>query len=459
MNQAPKLVRQWFCVFFIGAALLGCSGKKPKDSNDAGNDLDSSNGQDGAFDVFNPIDDAGNPIPVLQFENCLDTSNTADVCRDPETVAYGSVGAESAVHFGLGDNPTFTDGFLDSANEQLVLSALINTNGAPDLGVIATVDTVTGERKFISGSYDDAVNGLTQIGSGDAFDNFQSVQPGASSWFAVGQRRITIAGIPPTYELEHYIVSIDPNTGTRTLLWPAETDGGTSGVPNAATDWTCDGISNVIVSPTPMISDGSHTLYFTVRENSTEQARGLVSFDTSDNSCAVISFSGSVTTTDTGAGIPIEYSADALAFNNGYVWWLAGHAQKLFQIRLSDGSRALVSYWIENSTTVGNGDRLGQESMAYSALSSRLWTWHGFDNPINPLPQPWLAYTIPDFATPAKALDRSSVALMDNDPVKEPEMTGLLLPHHLNPDWVFVTSYGSLLILDASNGNANIFSR
>ena len=82
--------------------------------------------------------------------------------------------------------PGVGGGFLDAANERIVIGARFGVDVAPG-GMVATVDLRTGERTFVSGHYEDPANGPTVVGSGAPIDFVHDVAPTATGWVALGQ--------------------------------------------------------------------------------------------------------------------------------------------------------------------------------------------------------------------------------------------------------------------------------
>lgn len=392
-----------------GAASAGTTADDGAPSPDDGAPgTDDGSDDTGAADTTSgdPTDDTGGDWPDALPIDCLDDANAAELACTPFIqLDPGSVG--DGPHFGIGMFPGVLGGFVDAANEQLVVGARFGLDVAPG-GMVATVDLRTGARTYVSGHWDDPANGPMEIGSGAPIDYVFDVAPTATGWVAIGQ-----------LGTDTVIVTVDPATGARTAITP---DGG-----SGCTD--PDGYAITIDPYAIAVADGLVLTTF----RGQDPGIGVVGYQ--DGTCHVVSRMG-------GAGAPVGggpeqdggYFVD-IQVDGATLWALEWQSQSVYSIDITTGQRKRVSS-SSNSTTVGEGPRVRGQSLAVTPSGIMTYDDEGI--------------TLVDPATS----NRSDV-LMDG-PLALP-VDGHVLAHPNTP-WLVVLGDVGAAVLDTATGNSNILS-
>jgi hypothetical protein len=96
---------------------------------------------------------------------------------------------------------------------EVFLGADWSSSVLPNQGLIMAINLDTGNRRIVSGSFDDPASGNTVTGTGPAFANVIDVKRGVGS-----DTNLYALSVPAsTFNLE--IVRVNPTTGNRTLVW------------------------------------------------------------------------------------------------------------------------------------------------------------------------------------------------------------------------------------------------
>lgn len=415
-----------------GLLLVACDGGDDEsNSGQASNGTDGSAGTDGDDDGLPGTDDGatstddgadtggadttgggdetdgGGDWPDALPIDCLDDANSAELACTPWLqLDPGSIG--EGPHFGIGMFPGVGGGFLDAANERIVIGARFGVDVAPG-GMVATVDLRTGERTFVSGHYEDPANGPTQVGSGAPLDFVHDVAPTATGWVALGQVGFDTA-----------IVTVDPATGARTSVTP---DGGSGCADPEGNEITIDPYTIAVTQ------DG--TVLTTFRGSN--PGIGVVGYDA--DGCHVVSRMGAV---GPSIGMGPEqtggYFVD-IEVDGGTLWALEWQTQSLFSIDLATGNRKRVSS-SSNTTTVGEGPAIGTQSLAVT--DAGIVT---YDDE---------TYTLVDPSTGMR-----TAIPMDGPLVYGAD--GHVLAHP-NAPWIVVLADVGVAVLDTATGNSNVIS-
>ncbi|HET6585559.1 MAG TPA: hypothetical protein VFG69_19000, partial [Nannocystaceae bacterium] len=391
-----------------GPASAGTTGDdgEPGTDDAAGTD----DGADtGAADTTggDPTDSGGGEWPDALPVDCLDDANAEELACTPFIqLDPGSIGA--GPHFGIGMFPGVLGGFVDDANERLVVGTRFGVDVEPG-GAVATVDLRTGERVFVSGHWDDPANGPMELGSGAPIDFVFDVAPTAAGWVAIGQ----LGG-------DTVIVTVDPATGARTALTP---EGG-----SGCTD--PDGIE-IVIDPYAIAVADDGTVMTTFR--GTDAGIGIVGY--ADGGCAVVSRMG-------GAGAPIGGGPDQsggyfvdLAIDGATLWGLEWQSQSVFSIDIASGQRKRISS-SSSSTAVAEGPPVRGQSLAVTASGIVTYDDEGI--------------TLVDPAT-----GNRTAVLVDGPLVLG--VDGHVLAHP-NAPWLVVLGDVGVGVLDTATGNSNIVS-
>jgi hypothetical protein len=367
----------------------------------------SSEGTEESGEEGSTTDDSGGEWPDALPIDCLDDANAEELaCLPLIQLDPGSIG--EGPHFGIGMVPGVLGGFLDRDGERIVLGARFGVDVAPG-GMVATVDLRTGERTFVSGHYDDPATGPTEVGSGAPIDFVYDVAPTAAGWVAIGQIGTS----------DVVIVEVDPSTGTRTAVTPAEGSGcmDPEGTPVVLDPYAVD-----------VTDDGEILTTF-------RGAAGIGVVGYSGGACRVVSRMG-------GDGAPVGggpeqtggYFVD-IEVDGDTLWALEWQTQSVFSIDIATGQRMRVSS-SSNTTTVGEGAPVRVQSLALTRGGIATYDDEGV--------------TLVDPATGMRTeIPKDGPLAIAGD--------GHVLAHP-NDAWLVVLSDVGVAVLDTTTGNSNVLS-
>jgi hypothetical protein len=260
-----------------------------------------------------------------------------------------------------GSGPKFKGGLTTEINHGFVrgseLIVAVELTGADDdYGGIFSVDLTTGNRKLISGKYNDPVDGEVARGSGKVSLNaVRDVAPGPNGTL--------IAFAVKNLQATRSILSINPATGDRTVLWD-QREGSCAGIPNR--DVLFDPGSGIAVGP-----DGA--VYAVLNNNPQGTGKGIAKI--TGGKCSVITLSGAETTANNKGGGPTMIGSFLynLTFRNDGLYILQYNTHpSIMKIDPATGNRSIVS-----SADKGTGHDLAENSMAF-APDGTIWTYQAY---------------------------------------------------------------------------------
>lgn len=395
----------------------GSSGPGDDDgSTGAGEETDGGATDDGPADDTGGDDTGGADWPDELPINCTAMPDAPE-CARPIWIDPGTIG--SGPHLSHGGFPELGAGFLDAANERVVVSAKFGSDSVLPTGAIATIDLRTGERVIVSGRwYDDYVgaSGLNEVGTGAPIDYYFDVKPGADGWYAVGQR--VMDGGASKYAT---VVHIDPATGDREVVWDE-------------IDHPCDDGAGQAITPNPdsiaIAPDGRVLLNF--GQDPLGAGYGIAAVSTTG--CVVVSRSGGANP-DVGGGDAITDDFRGMDVGNGLVWGVDWLSETLTTIDPATGERTRISS--TGGSMIGTGPELANQALAFGG--DVVYTYAG-----------WLTEVDP-------ATGNRTEVTMGDGPLSFADEDGKVIPH-ANPKWVVVLSEVAVTVLDKQTGNNNILS-
>jgi hypothetical protein len=235
--------------------------------------------------------------------------------------------------------------------------------------MIFAINLSNGNRRYVSGTYDDPATGLQTVGAGDAFVNVMDLKLGADDMlYAVGA--ISDIGAPKVWK-------INPVTGDRTKLFDEETADPTTLCPNGS---TLPGKKVVQMVPEGWAMDAAGNFYFAYVNM---PGRGVVKFGKDFAKCEFLTMApdpNQSTTMKTAIGTgydTIQFEMRAFEVVGQKLYAIAD--TKLIEVDLSNGARKLIS----NAQDVGglglgpiNAEGLGDRWSKWDPYRNVMWT-HG----------------------------------------------------------------------------------
>ncbi len=240
----------------------------------------------------------------------------------------------------------------------------------PKQGFVMAVNLDNGNRRIVSGGYNDPSLGFTETGSGPSLHRVLDVARGADGQlFALSVPAIT-AGLE--------IVRIDPMTGNRTRIWKggdATFGQCASGDPGRLAVTYHDRVFGIA-------PDGGFYLAFRGAGTFSEGV-GLVHVAASGMNCSFVTRSGSGAL-NTHAGNPIGNGYDVdrgfyagLVQKDGQLFVLNDVFKALFRIDPATGNRVRLSSAATSWGLLGNGPEnfggIGQRWLAWDATRNVMW--------------------------------------------------------------------------------------
>jgi hypothetical protein len=370
----------------------------------------AASSDDGTTDETGNVDTGGSPWPDGLPIDCT-AQPDAPECARPIWIEAGTVG--SGPPFDNYGFPQLGGGFLDAANDRIVITARFGSDSVSPTGVVATVDLHTGDRVFVSGSFM-GPQGLEEFGDGAPIDYYHDVKAGSDGWYAVGER------VTPETRTS-VVVRIDPSNGHRELVWdftehPCNDAVGTPIIP---------GGDAIALAP-----DGRAMLV--LEQNPLGAGYGIVAV--SDSGCEVISRSAG-DGADIGGGAPLTGAFYGMDSRDDLVWGVEWLSASLMSIDPTTGGRVRVSN--AGEFAVGRGPELGNEAVAHAG--DVIYTYAGVLTEVDP------------------ATGNRNAVPMINGPLLFAQTDGKVIPHP-NSDWVIVLSEIAVVVLDKTTGNNNLLS-
>lgn len=375
--------------------------------------------------------------PTKLALDCRKKENADDPkCGDTTSVKPRTIGKGA-----MDDFYAFGGGFIDAANNRLVVAFSCDICSGKDSGIMG-IDLTTGDRTLISGKLNDTLNGIMTKGSGDTFTSIDDVEVAPNGkWWVLD----SASGGAMIFE-------VDPATGNRVDLYTqAQLDRDTGicklagkgfavGYGSNSNSFT-SGLANMVVA-----SDG--TIYI----------RGGDAFDTQQNE---VDWYGIAALKDQTCTIVSAYSGknDSLTVGQGPTFsemlnWLgrtpdgklvAGRSNYyLYAIDPATGDRTMISS-ADMGAQLGAGGLMGDSFVTSTADGKTLYTVGKFNT------ETYGGATAVDVATG----DRTVLA-----PTGGPQLNGdegLMVPYQ---DGIYVmASLGMVTLFEPASGNSMFLSR
>lgn len=275
-------------------------------------------------------------------------------CKRPYELKNTGVTLGTGVKFATLQQVSIQGGFVDSKTDEIVTA--VSWSGSTDRkGLIVAVEVKTGNRRVISGQYQDGGGPATK-GSGPNLLWPLDVQPGPGG---------KLLAMNDSASAAPEIIAIDPLAGNRTLLWRGgdvafgqcpSADAGKS-VQTNAFGFAVDGDGSMLVGYSNALVDG----------------RGIVRISADGKTCKVVTGSGSKNASlDKGTGNALGGFVQGFAIQAGQVWALTTQPKALWSIDLATGNRTQV-YTAASATVMGER-RLGWDAVR------KLWWISGVQN-------------------------------------------------------------------------------
>jgi hypothetical protein len=259
-----------------------------------------------------------------------------------------------------GSGPKFKGGLTTEINHGFVrgneLVVAVELTGADDeYGGVFSVDLSNGNRKLISGKYNDPLEGEVTRGSGKTLNMVKDVAPGPNGTL--------IAFAAKNLGANRLIVSINPATGDRSVLFD-----------QAKT--SCAGISDreVMFDPGSGVAVGPDGAVYAVLNNMPQgSGKGIARI--AGGKCAVVTLSGADNAATNKGGGPTMIGSFLynLTFRDNALYVLQYNTHpSIMKIDPATGNRSIVS-----SADRGTGRDLAENSFAFAA-DGTIWTYQGY---------------------------------------------------------------------------------
>lgn len=366
---------------------------------------------------------------------------------DPRCEAYGNLGTPIGAGFDV-ERYQMGDGFVDTANNRLVLTFNCLLCPDEDTGVLA-IDLDTGDRTLLSGHYNDTLDGAVEVGAGEQPSSLDAVKvlPNGK-WVALDN----IAGEAEIYE-------IDPATGDRTVLYTQEqlvgdiTSDGEGGSGVCKVDgWVSLGVGHnhatteATGAATTLLVGADGTLYLRAERfgTPTQDLNIAAIVGLKDGACSIVTlWSGDVPAVNVGTGPDIFFPYNWLIDDGDRILAQRG-SFLLHAIDKATGNRSIVSAAIEGSER-GSGPELGD---SYALLSTDGATLHTVGSEIG---EGMVDVTL---ATG----DRVPHGFLALDNVGAFRTRGPIFPYPKIPGVFMIAPEGGVILYEPRTGNFNNFS-
>lgn len=302
-------------------------------SGDAGGGRDDGGpGGDGG-----PGDDGGSGGTTLPVD-CRLPGSADPACQRPVTLSPGAIGEGPSLRSLPGLSPAKVhQGFVHDG--KLVAGVQYGDRQ----GLVMEFDLSDGRRRVISGTYADPTMGEQPVGAGPALRAVLDIERGPDGTLYAYSNSGTASG-------EREIVTIDPATGDRTIVWNGS-------VLCANEQWPA-------YQSMALGDDGS--FYLSLQGSPGGTGSGIMRIMASGGACEVVTLSGANDETiNVGGGIPLSGTAiyRSLIFAEGDLYGLEFGTQSLLRVAL-DGARTRVSS-SSGSTPVGAGPDIGTTGVTF----------------------------------------------------------------------------------------------
>jgi hypothetical protein len=428
----------------VGAAILGvlagCSSPTAQGTADAGAEPPGDGGLEGPIDL--PGDDAsgsetstgdvGNDAPVTIAPTLVDCKFGAPEANSPKCKRdkAGGLGEGPALSSGVPGMP-FGYGFLDGDRLIVALGKRFFSSAEPLQGVLATIDLRTGNRTFVSGTWQDPATGPVTAGKGPLFGDVGDVQKGEGGWYVFADRHA-----PPQDTPNRSIYRVDPATGDRTLV--ANLD---------------EGPCTLVVGGRPdsyagrMVVASSSTFFFPFVTTGPTYGIMKVAVAAGKATCSPLSASPASSPLQAGSGPTLEGLVAGLTLEGGSLYAIDTAAGALLKIDPATGARVRIS---SERDKIGSG----QAPIRKSHLTIRKGKAYLFGVPSGAnATRTSSPHTIVDLATGA----RTSTETSGDGPALD---VGSANPVWAHPSWPFLilAQDDEILLFDPQTANRNYVS-
>jgi hypothetical protein len=354
----------------LGLALVACKQSDSKDEDDdnkkgaagapgpggqggsgAGGGGQAGNGQAGGGQAGGGQGGGGTPVE-LTLVDCVSPDNLEDAkCTKRIDASAAKVGSGPRfANFSGGTNDVRL-GFLSGS---LLTVAIETGSNTDDKGVIGTVDIVTGERKVLSGKYEDPAEGTVSVGEGPTLNEVFGVTHSKS-----GKLLATVKHKATDYG----IVSIDPANGNRTEVLTFEGS-------RAPCDGLGEGLEGDVLfahrSGLAEGPDGELYVHF-----SKDLGSGIARID-ADKKCKVLTYTSSDPNQNVGEGANVPNSEyNNLTLHDGFIWSTLFVGESVLKIDIKTGKRTKISSSFGGGS-IGEGPKLGTQSIGFDG--DKVWT-------------------------------------------------------------------------------------
>jgi hypothetical protein len=354
MNLTSKL----FPVFWAAAFSIACSSTK-NDAADGGsggptppaNDAGTSH-LDGGIDVTDGASgDAGAPV-ALALVDCKASP------ADPKCPK--ALGSDARLGKGPRLNLGHTLGGFVLGTKLVV--ALDLADNLDDKSLVASVDLATGDRKVISGKYEDPAQGTVSVGAGPSLYYPYDVK-------RLADGSLVVASSDPQGTIA--LLKVDPTSGDRASLWSSDATGTAS----------CGKLAKKVlfsVQRSRGVAIGASGEYYLGFEYMTDAGplEGVARIDPAKG-CDVVTLAGKATgatADDVGSGPALYALTRGLDYGAGGVWLVAFEEYSIFKVDPTTGKRTRVSSSY-GATQVGDGDaEIGRNSITLDQAANVVWT-------------------------------------------------------------------------------------
>lgn len=310
----------------------------------------------------------------------------------------------------LRGDKAYTGGFFDAANREFIVGARFTDSTFPKAtGLVFAINVDTGNRRILSGTYPDPVEGVKRIGCGAAAADCASPQRIADDLGGVEDVRpdpkdpksliayVNGAGIGTQ------IVRIEKATGKRTLVWAENIDAQKSLVAPSATansdqcsngvPATSSGTKLVQLNPMGWTMDAAGNHYFGVIPNGAPLGpTGIVRISVDGKTCSWVTryFRDLASTSgpknefrgnDIGSG-PTNIIADrwgALVMHDGKLW--GTNASAIATVDPATGNRTVVTNAAIQGA-VGTGGSIGDRWLKWDPTRKVVWATGAFNKTV-----------------------------------------------------------------------------
>ncbi|MEZ4250061.1 MAG: hypothetical protein R3B99_17655 [Polyangiales bacterium] len=318
--------------------------------------------------------------PTTLDADCRCSNNRPPASGIPECVSAQYL--DASVSFGSGPRvrplpqPHFNGGFVDATSRELYVGVDWSSSTRPDSGLVMAVNLDSGNRRIVSGGYQDAT-GFTETGSGPSLHQVIDVERGPDG-------NLYAVSVPAeSQRLE--IVRIAPTTGNRTVIWRGQD-------PSFAHCESGDPLrpNGVQVHALAFAMDTMGRFYLPFTNTSAYgEGVGVIRLAADGSSCSVVTRSGTqslngMAGTAVGTGFEIDRGRyQGFVMHEGALYALHDAYLSLIRIDVTNGNRTRVSSASTSTGVIGagptNASGIGRRWLAWDAMRNLMWS-SGTDN-------------------------------------------------------------------------------